>query len=108
MFVVNTTSATAGAMARSSRPRKRVPSSRRRNPGRERWSVTGERYFLGCAPLGAGAGVAGGVAWAGVFGAASSGTAGFDFCVGATGAVGTFVRGLSSTEAGTLVRVEAI
>src|SRR5262245_38588363 len=101
MFVVNTTSATAGAIGRSSRPRKRVPSSRRRNPGRERWSVTGERYYLGCAPLGAGVEGAGVVAGAAVFGAASSGTAGFDFCVGATGATGTFVNGLSSTEAGT-------
>src|SRR5687768_6026809 len=35
MFVVNTTSATVGLAASRSRPRKRVPSSRRRNPVRE-------------------------------------------------------------------------
>src|SRR5687768_8938778 len=34
MFVVNTTSATVGGASVTSEPRKRVPSSRRRNPGR--------------------------------------------------------------------------
>src|SRR5690349_11328069 len=46
MFVVNTTSATAGTIGESSRPRKRVPSSRRRNPGTERWSVNVARLWL--------------------------------------------------------------
>src|SRR5512146_546049 len=41
MFVVNTTSATVGLVVSvASSPRKRVPSSRRRNPGRVSRSVT--------------------------------------------------------------------
>src|SRR3990172_3759332 len=47
MLVVNTTSATLGAGSAAWRwPRKRVPSSRRRNPGRERSIVTIARYGL--------------------------------------------------------------
>src|SRR5690349_18525982 len=56
MFVVNTTSATLGASPPRRLPRKRVPSSRRRNPERPRRSVTGRYGFFV-----AGGGVAGGV-----------------------------------------------
>src|SRR5687767_2911592 len=40
MFVVNTTSATVGAPVLRRRPRNRVPSSRRRNPGIRFWLLT--------------------------------------------------------------------
>src|SRR5688572_521473 len=99
MFVVNTTSATAGAIGWSIRPRKRVPSSRRRNPGKERWSVTAVRECLGYGVLGAGVAGAG---VAGVLGAASSGIAGLFSELGA-GAAGTgagVLSDLSSTDAG--------
>src|SRR5687768_16460597 len=102
MFVVNTTSATAGGTGESRRPRKRVPSSRRRNPGTERGLLTGRRYCFGC---GVGAGDAGAVVSAR---GASSGTAELGFwVVGAAGAAGA-VSGASSTEAGTRVRADAI
>src|SRR4051812_38586697 len=43
MFVVNTTSATAVRSAPRRRPEKRVPSSRRRNPGENNSAVTSGR-----------------------------------------------------------------
>src|SRR6476659_6765801 len=63
MFVVKTTSATViGADASRMRPRKRVPSSRRRNPGEELGSATasygdfvfGAGALLPVPPVGAG------------------------------------------------------
>src|SRR3712207_522735 len=50
MFVVKTTSATLGPTAPERLPRKRAPSSRRRNPGRRFGPLTG-RY--GCGGLAA-------------------------------------------------------
>src|SRR5688572_7708005 len=48
MFVVNTTSATVSGASETRVPRKRVPSSRRRNPGRRSGcSLTGALLLLG-------------------------------------------------------------
>src|SRR5258706_15088394 len=93
MFVVNTTSATVGEVRPNSLPRKRAPSSRRRNPGFPRREVTLAPYgFLvgGVVVPGAGLVCAFGAAVAGavvgavvvgavVVGAGASGIAGFAF-----------------------------
>src|SRR5215208_921682 len=78
MFVVNTTSATVGTSRPNKAPRKRAPSSRRRNPLRPRNALTYGFFAGGCsagvfAPV-AGAGV---VFGAGVVGAGVNGIAGF-------------------------------
>jgi hypothetical protein len=60
MLVVKTTSATVGGVSALSEPRKRVPSSRRRNPGERLGSGTRYGVFVGAgvgvfvSPVGAG------------------------------------------------------
>src|SRR3990172_8335318 len=77
MLVVNTTSATLGAGSAAWRwPRKRVPSSRRRNPGRERSIVTIARYGLFASAAGGFFASGDGGAWSGETGDVVDGTAG--------------------------------
>src|SRR5215510_760108 len=82
MFVVNTTSATVGWVRPSRFPPKRVPSSRRRNPGCPRRVVTAYGFLVDGGVVGAGAvlasvpGAAPPLVGAGVVGAGVSGMAG--------------------------------
>src|SRR5262245_55638986 len=97
MFVVNTTSATVGSARPSRFPPKRVPSSRRRNPGCPRRVVTAYGFLVDGGVVdgvGAGAvlasapGAAPPLVGAGVVGAGVSGMAGAAlFAGGVAGAV---------------------
>src|SRR4051812_31394948 len=119
MFVVNTTSATLGASLPRRLPRKRVPSSRRRNPGFPRRLVTGNYGFLvagvfdggGGVPPVAGAVVVGdGAEVAGVAGA-RPGTADVGALAGAFAGAGALAGGganvWSRTDFGARDRVDA-
>src|SRR3989304_3074313 len=103
MLVVNTTSATLGAGSAAWRwPRKRVPSSRRRNPGRERSIVTIARYGLFASAAGGFFASGDGGAWSGETGDVVDGTAGV---AAGAGALLAGANERSSTEVGVRPRL---